>query len=352
MSARVVVLGTGGTIAGAANGLSAGGYASGRVPVEALVGPVPLPPGVEVVCHRVSALPGQDVGAAVWRDLAHAIEAARADGAAGVVVVHGTDTLEETAFALHLACDPAIPVVVTGAVRPAHAPGADGPANLTDAIRGAAGAPGLGVAVCFDGLLLDPAHLHRARLTSTREFETSGPGPYGIVTADGPILWRARAAGLPRLAIPETLPQVEILFGHADVDARIVTDAVARGAVGVVWAGTGNGNAPGPVIDALAEAVRMSCAVVRASRIAGGGMVLPDIEVNDAEHGFVTSLALDAPKARVLLQLALAAGFADASSLRGFFADASGLGASAPGIPAPGTSNTSHTTSGKDDARC
>ena len=304
-----MVLGTGGTMAGQANGLSAGGYDAGVVPVQALVDGIDLPAGIAVECKQVAALPGQDVGAAVWLALVEAVGAASADGVHGVVVVHGTDTLEETAFALHLVCDPAMPVVVTGAVRPAHVAGADGPANLLAAIL-AAGAPasaGMGVSIAFDDSLFDPAHTTRTRMTSSREFEADAAGTYGPLTADGPLIWRRRSTTVPRFALTESLPRVDVLVGHADVDARLVEDSLGRGAAAIVWAGTGSGNAPAAVIEALAAAALDGCIVVRASRITGGALVLPDVEVDDTGLGFVAAYTLDASKVRILVQLALAA---------------------------------------------
>jgi L-asparaginase len=329
---NVMVLGTGGTIAGEANGLSSGGYASGRVAIDDLVDPIQFPDGIDVVTRQIAHLPGQDIGEAAWRTMIDAIDDARRQGTDGVVIVQGTDTIDETALVLALTCDADMAIVITGAVRPNYVPGADGPANVRASVVTAASPQSSNrkAMVVFDNTIFAAASVSRTSLTSTREFEAGPDGALGTVSVDKAIFWRPTGPAGVRLAMgAEALPCVEILFGHADADARLVHDAVSRGANGIVWAGTGSGNAPRSIIQALAEAATNGCAIVRASRIPRSGLVLRNIEIDDDTLGFVASLGLDAPQARILLQLALANDHRNARQIQALFTQVSGLTADA-----------------------
>jgi L-asparaginase len=261
-----------------------------------------------------------------------AIDDARLEGMDGVVIVQGTDTIDETALVLALTCDAGMAIVVTGAVRPNYVAGADGPANVRASVVTAASrqSSNRSAMVVFDNTILAAASVARTSLTSTREFEAGLDGALGTVSGDQAIFWQPEGpAGVHLEMGADALPRVEILFGHADADARLVHDAVSRGAKGIVWAGTGSGNAPRSIIGALAEAATNGCIIVRASRIPRGGLVLRNIEIDDDTLGFVASLKLDAPQARILLQLGLANGHRDARQIQALFTQVSGMTADA-----------------------
>jgi L-asparaginase len=304
----VVILATGGTIAGtAAASTDTTGYRAGALGVDALVAGVPALARHRVEAESVAAIDSKDMDAATWQRLAARVahHLARAE-VAGVVVTHGTDTLEETAYFLQRVLAPAKPVVLTAAMRPASALSADGPANLLDAV-GLAGTPGVrGVSVVFAGAAWAALGLRKVHTLQTGAFAASDCGP--VARLEGGVLrvfraWpEGDALGLARVAAaPDTWPRVEIVLNHAGADGRLVDAAVAAGARGVVVAGTGHGSVSVRLDAALDRARAAGVRVARASRCAFGP-VLPR-EAQDAE----AAGELSAPQARVELLLALLA---------------------------------------------
>lgn len=323
---HVLVLGTGGTIAGSANGLSQAGYTSAVVPIDSLLDAVPqLAQLAHLSMDQIALVGGQDMNEAVWLTLAARVNAELASADVdGVVVTHGTDTIEETAFFLSLVVASDKPVVVTGATRPASAPGSDGPANIRDAVALAASATARGrsVMVVFDGVIYSPRDIVRMRLVSGREFESANGGSVGAISANGVRFFDTRKPLRPRcLDLPAAapFPRVEVIYSHVNATPDMARAAVTAGAKGIVLAGTGNGNTSKAVLDALGEAVEAGVVVVRASRVVGGGSVERNIEVDDDRYGFVVSMDLDTAKARILTQLLLANGFSDAAKIQSAF---------------------------------
>ena len=225
---------------------------------------------------------------------------------AGVVITHGTDTLEETAYFLQRVLAPAKPVVLTAAMRPASALSADGPANLLDAVTVASDPRARGVTLAFAGAVWHPIGLRKVHTLRTSAFEGSDCGP--VARLEGGVLRAFRAwptgeaLGLARIAAaPDAWPRVEIVLNHAGADGRLVDAAVAAGAAGLVVAGTGHGTLSARLDAAVARARDAGVRVVRASRCAFGP-VLPH-DAQDAE----AAGELSAVQARVELQLALLA---------------------------------------------
>jgi len=303
----VVILATGGTIAGtAALATDTTGYRAGALGVDALVAGVPALAEHRLESESVAAIDSKDMDEATWQRLATRVaqHLARPE-VAGVVVTHGTDTLEETAYFLHRVLAPAKPVVLTAAMRPASALSADGPANLLDAVT-LAQAPGVrGVSVVFAGAVWGAVGLRKVHTLQTGAFAGSDGGP--IARLEGGVLrvfraWPEGAAlGLGRIAAePSTWPRVEIVMNHAGADGRLVDDAVIAGTAGIVVAGTGHGTVSARMEAAIARARGEGVRVTRASRCAFGP-VLPRGADDDAAG------ELSAVQARVELQLALLA---------------------------------------------
>ena len=304
----VVILATGGTIAGtAATATDTTGYRAGALGVDALIAGVPALAGQRLEAESVAAIDSKDMDAATWQRLAQRVahHLARPE-VAGVVITHGTDTLEETAYFLQRVLAPAKPVVLTAAMRPASALSADGPANLLDAV-GLAGTAGVrGVSVVFAGAAWAAVGLRKVHTLQTGAFAGSDCGP--IARLEGGVLRAFRAwpegepLGLARIAAaPDAWPRVEIVLNHAGADGRLVDAAVAAGAQGLVVAGTGHGSVSGRLEEALARARAAGVRVTRASRCAFGP-VLPH-DAHDAE----AAGELSAVQARVELLLALLA---------------------------------------------
>lgn len=261
------------------------------------------------------------------RVLARAREAVDA-GAAGVVLTHGTDTLEESAFLLNRRWDREAPLVLTGAMRPANAPGADGPANVRDAVRTAAApaARGLGVLAVFDALV----HLaDRVSKTSSRSIDAFASEPSGPVALVGEedlrLLYRPlERTGMMPCPLPDTLPRVVTLEAGIGEDLALL-DGLAPGVLdGLVVAGVGMGHVAAQAVPRVAALVEAGVPVVIATRVATGGTSdrhydYPGSEVDLIAHGAVMAGALPAQKARLLLQVLLADG-ADPDRIREEFA--------------------------------
>ncbi|MDR2924539.1 MAG: type II asparaginase [Azoarcus sp.] len=308
---KVYVLATGGTIAGR---LASTGprYRAGVLGIEALLGAVPALRGLaDLSGEQVENIGSQDMDEFVWLKLAHRVNALLADPATdGIVITHGTDTLEETACFLDLTVRSPKPVVLVGAMRPAGSPGADGPTNLLDAVTVAAhpSAAGRGVLVVMHGSLFEARDVAKVSSLSLSAFAAPNAGAVGQL-ADGRIHYGQRAALSPERLVFDVsgldrLPAVGIVYGHAGASATPVKALVDAGCRGIVSAGVGSGNVHRDVLAALADASGRGVIVVRASRVAAG-LTLRNVEVDDNRFGFVAAGALNPQKARVLLQLAL-----------------------------------------------
>jgi len=323
--ARVLVLGTGGTIAGQASARAGNAYDSAKVSAADLVAAVPgMDKIAQLSAEQISAIGSQDMNDKVWFDLVKRIRAAiDKKEADGIVITHGTDTMEETAFFLQIVLATELPIVLVGSMRPSTAIGADGPANLYEAVKVAA-APesrGRGVLVVLNDTIHGARWAQKTNTTSVETFRSPDAGPVGYVdTGSLRFLQPAVPAKTPKLKLPEAapLPRVDIIYSHANMDAAPVEDAVKRGAKGIVLAGVGDGNSSKAAIDALAAAVKQGVVVVRSSRV-GSGFVNRNVEVNDDELGFAVSLDLNPQKARVLLELLIANGITEPKAVQQAF---------------------------------
>jgi L-asparaginase len=302
----VVILATGGTIAGTASASTdTTGYRAGALGVDALVAGVPALARHRIEAESVAAIDSKDMDIATWQRLAERVShhLARHD-VAGVVITHGTDTLEETAYFLHRVLAPAKPVVLTAAMRPASALSPDGPANLFDAVTVAESPQAGGVCVVFAGAAWHAIGLRKVHTLRTSAFGGSDAGP--IARLEGGVLRTFRAwpqgepLGLARIAAAAgQWPPVDIVLNHAGADGRLVDAAVAAGTRGLVVAGTGHGSISDRLDAALVRARGAGVLVRRASRCAFG----PVLGKGEGDVEAVGELS--AVQARVELQLEL-----------------------------------------------
>ncbi len=310
----IVILATGGTIAGSGESAVEGEYTSAQVPVETLIGAVPqLKQLADVSGEQISQIGSQEMTPEVWLKLAKRInELLATDEVSSVVVTHGTDTMEETGYFLNLAVSSDKPVVLVGAMRPSTAISADGPANIYNAVTVAASpeAKGRGVLVVMNDTISGARDVTKANTSNVSTFQSPNTGSLGVV-AGGKVFSSAgqasrRHTSQSELRVDEldALPEVAVLYGYAGDNSVLVDAAIKAGASGIVFAGVGNGNMNPNVQEALAEASKNDVVVVRSSR-AGSGRVSLGAEVDDAKYGFVVSDDLNPQKARVLLMLAL-----------------------------------------------
>lgn len=303
----IVILGTGGTIAGTAQSAADGvGYTAAQLRVEDLLAAVPTLAGRRLEAHQVAQLDSKDMDVATWQALAAAVQAQLdRPEVGGIVITHGTDTLEETAYLLHRVLAPAKPVVLTAAMRPATALAPDGPQNLADAVQVAAAQGAAGVVVAFAGRVHDAVQVRKTHSYCVDAFE-SMDGALVARVEEGVVRLLGRwpvgeALGLARMAAPAAdWPRVDIVLNHAGADGRLVRALLAAGVDGIVAAGTGNGTLSRQLEAALREAQAAGVRVLRSTRCdAGPVMHLPGL--------LPSAGALSPVKARIELMLALLA---------------------------------------------
>ena len=318
MRKRIHILAMGGTIAGKAGDSAATtGYQAGAVGVEELIAAVPQIKDVaEVTGESIAAIDSKDITAAEQLRLAGRVRELLLKGDVdGIVVTHGTDTMEESAYLLDLLHFADKPVVFTGAMRPATALSADGPLNLLDAVRVAASAQARdrGVLVVLNNAIHSARLVTKISTTAVETFQSPNGGAIGAVN-DGVVVFyhSAELHHLPNaLRVSEQLtgqgelPYVPILYGHSDDDGRLVKSVVENGAKGIVYAGMGNGSIPARVEKELAAAVQKGLWVIRASSSALG--MVTRAEDSYEQAGFIASGLINPRKARLLLQVAVSA---------------------------------------------
>ncbi len=319
----IAVLATGGTIAGQAGDASkTAGYKAGVVGVDKLLDAVPALGAVaRIHAEQIASIDSKDMSAELWTTLARRVDALLAqDDIDGVVITHGTDTLEETAYFLHLTVKSAKPVVLIAAMRPSTALSADGPLNLLNAVTVAASeyARGQGVLVAFNNQIHSARDVTKTSTYAVGAFQSPEVGVLGFVQ-DGRVEFQ-RSVTRPhttasKFAVVDAYPVVEVVASHAGV-SRIAVDAfVKAGVKGIVVAGTGNGSMHANLTVALSDAVKQGVAVVRASRV-GSGHVMRNGAASDDALGTISAGTLNPYKARVLLMLGLTS---DATDLQRIF---------------------------------
>ena len=303
---RVVILGTGGTIAAAATESSnTTDYALAHG-IDAVLSTLPqMASHAQVRAEQVANLPSQEIDNATLLQLARRINALSASADVdGIVVTHGTDTLEETACFLQRLLAPAKPVVLTCAMRPATSLLADGPQNLRDAITVAAHAGARGVVAVVAGAVHGALDVRKAHTYRLDAFASGDAGPIGRVE-EGRLRrlrdWPAGTAlGLAVLGDDAARwPRVEIVASHAGADGRVVDALVVQGVDGLVVAATGGGSVHEALEAALVRAQDTGVAVLRASRVGAGPLLPRDDDVLPAASGLTPAQA----RVELLLQL-------------------------------------------------
>jgi L-asparaginase len=309
---NVTILATGGTIAGAAATGTQSGYTSGAVGIDTMVAGVPgITDLANIKGEQISNVGSQDMSYDILLKVAKRInELAKSNDVDGIVITHGTDTMEESAYFLNLTVKTDKPVVMVGSMRPSTAVSADGPLNLYNAVGVAVDpkAKGRGVMVVMND------HIHAAHSltkTSTTDVQTFmsplrglvGVASYGKNDFYNTPPWKHTTQSEFDIANVTAMPRVDIIFAGMDTSPALI-EASAGGAKGMVIAGVGNGNMNKASVDAAAAAVKKGVVVVRSSRVTMG-LVGRNVELNDDQLGFIASDELNPQKSRILLSLAL-----------------------------------------------
>jgi len=311
---NVTILATGGTIAGTgASSTTTIGYTAATVGVQSLIQAVPeIAKVANVTGEQVFQIASENISDAQWLQLAKRVNVLLAQpNVDGIVITHGTDTLEETAYFLNLVVKSKKPVVVVGSMRPSTALSADGPINLYNAVRlaGTPEAAGRGVLVAMNDQVHAARDVTKANTTTADTFRTSELGVIGYIQGGKPFFYRevSRKHTVDTefdIAKLDALPQVDVAYAYANVGDVAVNALVAAGAKGLVHAGVGNGSLPARTKPALVKARKEGVVIVRASRV-GQGIVARNGEADDDALDFVVADTLSPQKARILLMLAL-----------------------------------------------
>jgi L-asparaginase len=323
---KVTVISLGGTIASSSQD---GGAATVRISGSDLLAAIPQVRQVaSLEVRQVNMVPSGDLTLADMFAVRALASAAIDDGCDGIVVTQGTDTLEETSYAMDLLTAWDEPIVFTGAMRNSSLPGADGPANLLAAIQVAASrqARGLGSVVVFNDEIHASRLVRKTHTSSTSTFKSPGAGPLGHVIEDR-VRITLRPTGRLHVQVPDDAPearvaQVSVAF---DDDARLIRAIPGLGFDGLILAAFGGGHVPSPVVPALSEVASLIPVIVASRTNSGEGLRntygYPGSEVDLLSRGLVPAVSLDAAHAAVLLRLLLMAGV-ERSSLRGWFEQA------------------------------
>ncbi len=323
--ARIALLATGGTIAARPGETT--GYQAGALAADALLSILgDAVDWADIRVEQVDNVASQTVGRGLWRRLARRVQALADSGTVdGIVITHGTDTLEETAYYLSLTVNVRIPVVLTGAMKPPHALGADGAANIYAGIAVASEpeAGGRDVMVVMNDTIHGARDVQKIAAAGLEAFASPNMGPWGWVQGRQVVLYGHTNEGTqksndgPLTLTDETDLYVPILFSHGDLDARTVDSLLDAHPDGVVLAGVGAGHTTDAALAALRRAAAQGVAVVRSTRCTAG-WVGRNIEVDDDADGFIAAGNLNPQKARILLMLALQR-VKDPVKLQGYF---------------------------------
>ncbi|WP_300977027.1 type II asparaginase [Flavobacterium sp.] len=310
-SPRIIILATGGTIAGSGESATKAAYTAGKVPIDDLLNAVPeIHNYGKITGEQTASIGSQDMNIATWLILANRINQIFKENLAdGIVVTHGTDTMESTAYFLKLTVMYNKPVVIVGAMRPSTAMSQDGNRNLLDAVMVAADpkSQGKGVIVAMDEKVFDARDVTKGSSTNLETFVSRNFGPIGLIY-DGKVSYYYQSLKNPTkkfdVAKLTSLPQVEIVYGYADASPISVSCLMNANVKGIIYDGMGNGNFNEPVGKELAIAAKKGIQVVRTNRTGSGRTTLEN-EVDDKALGFIVADDLNAQKARILLMLSL-----------------------------------------------
>lgn len=310
----IYILATGGTIAGSGSDALDTSYTSGTVTVDKLIAAVPQINEIATIKgEQISQIGSQEMNNEVWLKLAKRVnELLKSGKADGVVITHGTDTMEETAYFLNLVVKSDKPIVMVGAMRNSGSLSADGPLNLFNAVNVAINknSVGKGVMVVMNDEIHAAREVTKSHTSSVETFKSPNSGRIGTVFY-GNVKFYMNPARKHTINSAfdidkiKALPRVDILYNHSNDNPDFVNIAIKNGAKGIINAGMGNGNPFPTVLEALGEASKKGIIVARNSRV-GSGETTMNGEVDDAKYGFITSDNLNPQKARVLLMVALA----------------------------------------------
>ena len=307
---NIHILATGGTIAGTGKASNDTRYTAGQVSIAQLIEAVPqINEIADITGEQIVNIGSQDMNDEVWLRLAERVNKLLHDPETdGIVITHGTDTMEETAYFLSLTTGSEKPVVITGAMRASTAISADGPANIYNAVVTAADkeSAGMGVMVVMNGLIYKAKDVTKTNTLNVQAFQSPDAGALGYIYNSKALYNREPSHNKALFDIKgmEKLPKVGIVYGHSNIDPDMVQHMLKDGYQGIIYAGVGNGNIHKDIFPVLEKARKKGIQVVRSSRVPTGPTTLNN-EVDDDAYQFIAAQHHNPQKARILLMLAL-----------------------------------------------
>ncbi|EPR5897242.1 type II asparaginase [Campylobacter jejuni] len=309
---RIAILGTGGTIAGFIDStIATTGYTAGAIDIDVLIKAVPqIRDLADISWEQIANIDSSNMCDEIWLRLAKKIAKLFAEGIDGVVITHGTDTMEETAYFLNLTIKSDKPVVLVGAMRPSTAISADGPKNLYNAVALVANkeAKNKGVMVAINDKILSARGVVKTHSLNVDAFSSPDFGDLGYIV-DGKVFFynnvtKAHTKNAPfDVSKLTSLPKVDILYSYSNDGSGVAAKALfEHGTKGIVVAGSGAGSIHKNQKDVLKELLKKRLKVVVSSRVVAGCVAVSD---SDEKLGFISAEDLNPQKARVLLILAL-----------------------------------------------
>ncbi|EOD3147376.1 type II asparaginase [Campylobacter jejuni] len=309
---RIAILGTGGTIAGFIDStIATTGYTAGAIDIDVLIKAVPqIRDLADISWEQIANIDSSNMCDEIWLRLAKKIAKLFAEGIDGVVITHGTDTMEETAYFLNLTIKSDKPVVLVGAMRPSTAISADGPKNLYNAVALVANkeAKNKGVMVAINDKILSARGVVKTHSLNVDAFSSPDFGDLGYIV-DGKVFFynnvtKAHTKNAPfDVSKLTSLPKVDILYSYSNDGSGVAAKALfEHGTKGIVVAGIGAGSIHKNQKDVLKELLKKGLKVVVSSRVVAGCVAVSD---SDEKLGFISAEDLNPQKARVLLILAL-----------------------------------------------
>ena len=310
---NVVILATGGTISGAGASSIDAKYSASKIDIGQIVKSAPgITKFADIEAEQIMQIASQDMTSDTWLTIAKKVNETLAKSSVdGVVITHGTDTMEETAYFLNLVVKSKKPVVVVGSMRPSTSISADGALNLFNAVALAASdeAKSKGVVIFMNDEIFTAREVEKTNTTNVAAFKSPNSGAIGRVHyGKVKIYFQSLRAHTKDTEFDvkkiTSLPKVDIVYAYAGSDPSVIDSLVESGSKAIVLAGVGDGNINAKSVQKLIEASKKGVIIVRSSHL-GNGAVEPNVEINDDENGFVTADNLNPQKARVLAMLAL-----------------------------------------------
>jgi L-asparaginase len=310
---NIAVVATGGTIVGAGESAVGSKYASAKIDINQVIKTIPnLDAIADVHAEQLMQVASQDIGNCDLLKIAKRVNELLAKRSVhGVVVTHGTDSMEETAYFLNLVVKSKKPVILVGAMRPSTSLSSDGSLNLFNAVALASSdaAYDKGVLVMMQDKIFAARDVTKASTINVAAFEATNSGAIGYVNyGKVEIYYSSLRAHTSKTEFNvkklESLPKADIIYSHSSFDSSVVDYLVESGSKAIIVAGVGDGNVNKSTLEALSKAAKSGVIVVRSART-GSGAVIANSEINDDELGFVVADNLSAQKARILTILAL-----------------------------------------------